>query len=517
MKPGSFWWFLAHDLRLSWRHFRGLFQNLSGWRVIFIVAGTLTVFHALAWPVADWFGAIEATPSRHLLLVPTLAMGLLFILPWIVAQTLTNAVRALYSRGDLDLLLASPLSGRTMLVARALAIGTEALASVAIFLLPVVNMNLVQGRGHWLSVYPTLLASGLFGTAVGLMIAMTLYATVGPRRTRIVSQIVSTVIGAAFAIGVQVINILPEATRAALAAWIEGSASGNCFDGTSFLWTPVRAAAGHWGAAALWLIVSTALFLAVALTLGEFFCRSAVTAMGAPPLETASGPRRSFRSFRSSGPGRSLRRKEWRLMTRDPWLASQLMMQILYVVPIGIVLWRGQGPQGSMEAAVAPLLVVIASQLSASLAWLTLSGEDAPEMLAVAPVTPSFIRRAKLMAVAVPVAAIIAAPLLWLASYSVYSAGVTLLFGAAGATCTALVNLWHPGRGKGGTLVRQHSQSKLVGLIEHLMSLLWAVSTGIALSGSVWTLLPVSLALGLLWLNRQRSAAVAPIGRRLTT
>jgi ABC-2 type transport system permease protein len=161
--------------------------------------------------------------------------------------------------------------------------------------------------------------------------------------------------------------------------------------------------------------------------------------------------------------------------------------------------------------------VVIASQLSASLAWLTLSGEDAPEMLAVAPVTPSYIRRAKLMAVAAPVAAIIAVPLMWLASYSLYTACLTLLFGTAGATCTALINLWHPGPGRSSTLVRPHAQSKLVGLIEHLMSLLWAVSTGIALSGSIWTVIPIALALGLLWLNRQRSAGAMSIGPRLTT
>jgi len=510
MKPGSFGWFLAHDLRLSWRHFRGLFRNLSGWRVTFIVAGTFGIFHALAWPVANWFGDIEATPSHRLLFIPTLAMGLLFILPWIVAQTLTNAVRALYSRGDLDLLLAAPLAGRTMLLARALAIGTEALSSVAIFLLPVVNANVLQGRLHWLSVYPTLLGCGLFGTAIGLITAMTLYATLGPRRTRLVSQIVSTIVGAAFAVGVQVINILPDGNRAALVAWIGASATGTGSAGASALSMPLRAAAGDWQTVVHWLMVSTALFLAVALLLGEFFCRSAVSAAGVPLRVPASGARsRPLRAFRSSGPGRSLRRKEWRLMARDPWLASQLMMQILYVVPIGIVLWRGQGPQGSMEAAVAPLLVVIASQLSASLAWLTLSGEDAPEMLAVAPVTPAFIRRAKLLAVAVPVATLIGAPLLWLACYSPYSAGLTLLFGAAGATCTALINLWHPGPGKGSTLVRRHAQSKLVGLIEHLMSLLWAVSTGIALSGSPLALIPVSLAFALLWLNRQRSTVAA--------
>jgi ABC transporter len=83
--------------------------------------------------------------------------------------------------------------------------------------------------------------------------------------------------------------------------------------------------------------------------------------------------------------------------------------------------------------------------------------------------------------------------------------------GFRNSTCTALINLWHPAPGKSRSLIRQHVQSKVVGLIEHLMTLLWAVATGIAISGSLWTVIPVSLALALLWLNRQRSAATVAI------
>jgi ABC-2 type transport system permease protein len=163
-----------------------------------------------------------------------------------------------------------------------------------------------------------------------------------------------------------------------------------------------------------------------------------------------------------------------------PWLLSQMMMQVLYVLPIGVVLWRGQGANGSVATAVAPLVVVVASQLSASLAWLTLAGEDAPELLAVAPVTRRQVERAKLEAIAIPVALIASVPSIWLARYSPIDAGLSLVFGAAAAICTALINPWHPVSGR-STNLRRRAQSKLIGLIEHLMSFLWAVSTGLAL------------------------------------
>ena len=45
-----------------------------------------------------------------------------------------------------------------------------------------------------------------------------------------------------------------------------------------------------------------------------------------------------------------------------------------------------------------------------------------------------------------------------------------------------------------GLVLRSHSQSKLVGLMEHLVSILWAVSAAIAVSGS-WAAVAPSLCL----------------------
>jgi ABC-2 type transport system permease protein len=263
-------------------------------------------------------------------------MGLLFVLPWVIPQSLTNATRALSTRGDLDFLLASPFSARAMLLARALAIVVEALSSAAIFLLPLVNMNILAGRTHWLTVYPTLLGCGLFGTAAGLVLAMGLFAVVGPRKTRLVSQVVSTVIGAAFAIGVQAINIFPDRARAALLARLDTAPSGNWLNHDGPFWLPVRAAAGDWHAVWIWLMITSFVFILVGIFLGKFFAGSAIAAIGTQSVPPVSRRALQPRRF-AGGPRRSLRRKEWRLLARDPWLVSQMMMQILYVLPIGVV------------------------------------------------------------------------------------------------------------------------------------------------------------------------------------
>ena len=46
------------------------------------------------------------------------------------------------------------------------------------------------------------------------------------------------------------------------------------------------------------------------------------------------------RAFRAGSRQQALRRKEFVLLRRDPWLVSQTLMQLLYLVPPAVMLWR---------------------------------------------------------------------------------------------------------------------------------------------------------------------------------
>ena len=84
-----------------------------------------------------------------------LACGVFDARGQMIAQSLTSATRALYTRADLDLLLSSPVSVRSVLASRAFVIVTETVGSVLIFLAPLINMCALMGYTHWLAVYPT--------------------------------------------------------------------------------------------------------------------------------------------------------------------------------------------------------------------------------------------------------------------------------------------------------------------------------------------------------------------------
>ena len=73
------------------------------------------------------------------------------------------------------------------------------------------------------------------------------------------------------------------------------------------------------------------------------------------------------------------------LLRRDPWLISQTLMQLLYLVPPALMLWRSFSDSSTAIVLITPVIVMAAGQLSGGLAWLTISGEDAADLVATAP------------------------------------------------------------------------------------------------------------------------------------
>ena len=91
------------------------------------------------------------------------------------------------------------------------------------------------------------------------------------------------------------------------------------------------------------------------------------------------------------------------------------------------------------------------------------------------------------------------AALAWASPYAAAVAGVC----AAGAAASgALLILWRQAPARRGLVLRRHSQSKLVALTEHWLSLCWAGATGMAALGSFVAVAPLGLAALTLWLAR---------------
>ena len=92
-------------------------------------------------------------------------------------------------------------------------------------------------------------------------------------------------------------------------------------------------------------------------------------------------------------------------------MMSQTLMQLLYLVPPALLLWKSFSSDSGALVLLVPVLVMAAGQLAGGLAWLAISGEDAPDLVATAPVSPRAVIRAKVEAV-MGVIALVFAPFL---------------------------------------------------------------------------------------------------------
>jgi ABC-2 type transport system permease protein len=222
----------------------------------------------------------------------------------------------------------------------------------------------------------------------------------------------------------------------------------------------------------------------------------------------SAGRRVSGRAF-EGGLNAALMRKELRLLLRDPNLLSQVLLRVLYILPLAFAMLRGAAAPhrigvfttgGPLTLTLA--VVFVAGQLAGSLAWITICAEDAPELLACAPVDGSRVRWAKLAAAMVPIAILLGPILLAQAWFSPW-VGLCAAAGASGsAVSSGLINLWFEKPAQRKAFRGRRTGSILAGVAEVLSGLGWGVTAGIAATGSAWALAPLVVTIGMLALAR---------------
>ncbi len=151
---------------------------------------------------------------------------------------------------------------------------------------------------------------------------------------------------------------------------------------------------------------------------------------------------RKITNFRLRSPAQALRQKEWTLLLRDPWLISQSLMQLLYMLPPAILLWKNYGHGTHALVLIIPVLVMASGQLAGGLAWLAISGEDAPDLVATAPVTPARLIRAKVEAVLNAIMIVVMPFVIAFAIVSTWHALVLAAGAAAAAISATMIQLW---------------------------------------------------------------------------
>jgi len=130
-----------------------------------------------------------------------------------------------------------------------------------------------------------------------------------------------------------------------------------------------------------------------------------------------------------------------------------------------------------------PVLVMAAGQLAGGLAWLAISGEDAPDRVATAPVPAHWIVQAKAEAVAGAVALEFAPFLIAMAIASPRDALAAVLGIATAVLSSTLIQLWFRTQARRKHFRRRQTSSRIATFAEAFSSITWAATAGLAAAG----------------------------------
>jgi len=489
-----------HEIRLAWRDFVGMLTAGRPARARGAIIGLVVVavfLHLPAYAIVGRFADIAVRPDKAKLIVIAASLALGWAL--ILSQAMESVTRMFYARADLDLIVSSPIALSRLFSVRMAAIALTVTVMALLLSVPFVDVLVIGGGARWLATFGVVVAVGLSAAAVAIGLTIVLFRAIGPKRTRLVAQIVAAVIGAGFVIALQIAAILSYGTLSRFAVLTSDAAAAFAPDADSLLWWPVRAVLGEWQPL-LALLAASLLLLGVTMilvvpNLGEDIARasSAIAAAGRQGRVT--------RRFPVVSRAQALRRKELLLLRRDPWLVSQTLMQLLYLVPPAVMLWRSFSDSGVAIVLITPVIVMAAGQLAGGLAWLTISGEDAADLVATAPLPSAQVIRAKVEVVLLVIAVVSAPLVLPLLLVSPVQAVVTAAGVGIAALSATAVQLWFRMQARRSQFRRRQTSSRLATFAEAFSSIGWAATSALALAWPLLAAITAGLTLGMLALT----------------
>lgn len=385
-----FWRILHNDLRIYWR---GNATRQAAWTTgVAARIGFLLLLHLFAWGVFSVYGA--GTRGG-----PELVCGI--VLAMLGMSTLHRALEVLYNRGDLTLLLASPVPPRVVLHTRLFAITVTSLLDTLSFVLPLVDVAIVMYGWQWAWGFAAWFAAVLATVPAALLTTIVAVERLGAPRARTFLQVIGLLFGLAAFLAMQ----MPQYMRAGASPGERASAPRE-LRGQMMAWCEVpplqqlaAAASGAWQ----WLLplvsVGVVLFFLAQRSLALRFTHGAQGAaadVGGGAMD-GTAARAAFRGGFVRSPTRVLVRTQLLLLRRDPLLLMRCAMQIVTLAPMLLVAFMSKAAAG-----VGGLGLIAAALVPMQLAALRNANDEGNEFEAASPLQPHDRARLRMMATAMP-------------------------------------------------------------------------------------------------------------------
>lgn len=404
--PGSTLWLLRHDLRIAGREFRATGKRSSN-AVRYVLLTNIVCMHVIGFAAAPALARLHDTVREGALVTVSLGAAGAFAL--FLSKAISEAVDALHQRGDLDLLLSSPLPMGRVLTTRLLAIAVIAAFLPLLVLVPLLNGMVLRGYFTWAGTYPVLLSLALTASAAGAALTFGLLAWVGPRFTRLSARALATLFGAVSFLSTQARYLIPDAWRDAFWAAVTPG-PGVVPHGPQ--WWPARATLGDVAPMVAVAAIGAVSVLAASRGLGQVYGAGVLNTLAEGGGRRAGGVARRFRG----GVFAAALRKEMLLFLRQPGMGAHIFYQFVFLVPGAIALLRvGQSAGTSTPAGLVFLTALMTGRITKILAAPAFEKDDVQALAETSPVDPAVLARAKIAVTLAALLVIGGAPLVGIA------------------------------------------------------------------------------------------------------
>ncbi len=493
MRVGSLPWLLRHELKVRWRELTSETRTAT-----IVLVGLVVVFvaHTILWQLLSALRPVLTPPfpAESVFLAAAL---LALMVPFGLTIGINHSVAALFDRGDMDLLVSSPIASRTIFAAKLLGVAAGVFVTIGVFVLPVGSLGLMMGTPQLLGVIPLLLAVSLVTASLGMLVTLGLVRLIGPRRARTTSQVLAAAGGLVLFLLSQLPALLGSEVDMSerVTRWLAYFAPGGPLAADSAVWLPARTLFLD----PLGTVVTLATAGLVAWGASVSLHRAFVNGLGQVEAPVRRGARRAKGGLRIAQRGllSLLLFKEWKLMLRDPFLLSQTLLQVVYLLPVAYIVFFADDASLSgidLGLALTVMLVVVSGTLAGSLARIAVAGEEMPDLVASAPVPPTLVRRSKLLAAILPVWALCLPLLVGLALLDPARAALATLFVALATLTAPVIRLMNPVRTKRQDLFRRNKAlgDPVLGIIEAFSPMVWAATAYLVGSANPWALAAVA-------------------------
>jgi ABC-2 type transport system permease protein len=491
--PGTLPWLFKYELFFAWRNLGSKSPRthiailLFAWLVVHLIA------FAIFYGAASVLERGVAVPPKAIIYT---GIGFWVFFTLLLSQTLSLAVNAFFARGDMDLLLTSPLNPKHILLVRGLGVGLAASLFPIVLLLPFAHVGLIAGQPKFLSIYLAVFSMALLAAAIGIWLTMLLVKLLGARRAKTAAQVLGAVIGASVFLSFQLQNIFPKSTREAMSTWFDSQMlTSGLLASDSVLWWPVRAFMGEAIPLLAFMAISLTLYWLVATLTYQRFVIGAQDSSGGGVLRQQQPLAANATVNYSRGVMGSMTvimlKKEWRLILRDPQIITQTLLQLLYLLPLLFV-----GMRGSQSATLLiPSLVVLTAMLVGNLAWLTVAAEDAPDLIGSAPMTLNRMRVIKAVAaVTPPILLLIPLVIYWLGKNPLQALVLGLIAPLA-AFGSASCYILNPQKANRREMAKRGKADWLSSLLEMVSAMGWGATAYCLIQAPFFLILAIPVAL----------------------